>query len=77
MRARRFFPSKAKAIGDRIISEILSSAVYDEEEAKNWSIDISDKVREAVAGSPTSLMYFLPIVYQQFFVSVMYREHGA
>ena len=47
----RFFPSKAKAIGDRIISEILSSAVYDEEEAKNWSIDISDKVREAVAES--------------------------
>lgn len=74
--ARRFFPSKAKAIGDRIISEILSSAVYDEEEAKNWSIDISDKVREAVAGRPTSAMYFLPIVCQQFFVSVCIESMG-
>eukprot|EP00428_Durinskia_dybowskii_P063584 CAMPEP_0170388100 /NCGR_PEP_ID=MMETSP0117_2-20130122/17907_1 /TAXON_ID=400756 /ORGANISM="Durinskia baltica, Strain CSIRO CS-38" /LENGTH=132 /DNA_ID=CAMNT_0010644005 /DNA_START=14 /DNA_END=412 /DNA_ORIENTATION=- len=47
----RFFPSKAKAIGDQVISDILNGTVYDEEEAKNWSIDISDKIRESVRES--------------------------
>uniref|UniRef100_A0A7S3HL07 Dynein light chain n=1 Tax=Spumella elongata TaxID=89044 RepID=A0A7S3HL07_9STRA len=47
----RFFPSKGKAIADKIISDELNGAVYDEEDAKNWSINISDRVREAVTES--------------------------
>lgn len=47
----RFFPSKAKAIADKIISDELNGSVYDEEDAKTWSINISDRVREAVTGT--------------------------
>jgi hypothetical protein len=47
----RFFPSKAKAIGDRVIAEELNGTVYDEEDAKHWSINVSDKIREAVTGN--------------------------
>lgn len=46
----RFYPSKAKQIAERIISEELNGTVYEEEDAKNWSLNISDKVREAVCG---------------------------
>ena len=40
----------AKAIADRVMAEELNGVVYDEEEAKNWSMNISDKVREGVYG---------------------------
>ena len=46
----RFYPSKAKQIGERIIAEELNGTTYDEEDAKNWSLNISDKIREAVFG---------------------------
>jgi hypothetical protein len=44
----RFYPSKAKQIADKIISDELNGVSYDEEDAKNWSLNISDKIREAV-----------------------------
>lgn len=44
----RFYPSTAKAIADKIIADELSDVKYDEDEAKTWSLSISDKVREAV-----------------------------
>jgi hypothetical protein len=47
---QRFYPSKAKAIGDHIIAEELQNTIYDEEDAKVWSLNISDKIREAVSG---------------------------
>lgn len=50
MRIRRFYPSAAKAIADSVLAEILNDQVYDEEDAKNWSMDISDKIRESVTG---------------------------
>ncbi len=46
----RFYPSKAKEIADKIIEEELHGAVYDDTEAKAWSVIISDKVREKVTG---------------------------
>ena len=46
----KFYPSKAKIIADKVMEEELNGAVYDEEEAKNWSMNISDKVRELVNG---------------------------
>ena len=47
----RFFPSKAKAIADKVIFDELNGAVYEEEDAKNWGINISDKIRESVTGT--------------------------
>ena len=46
----RFYPSAAQAIAERILAEELTNQVYDEEEAKYWSLNISDKVREAIHG---------------------------
>ena len=46
----RFYPSKAKEIADKIIEEELNGAVYDDQDAKSWSVIISDKVREKVTG---------------------------
>eukprot|EP01036_Dinobryon_divergens_P025090 gene25088-33605_t len=53
----RFYPSKAKAIADKIVSEELQNAAYDEEDAKIWSLNISDKVREAVYESLQKARY--------------------
>ena len=46
----RFYPSTAKEIADKILADELSNQVYDENEAKDWSLTISDKVRDAVQG---------------------------
>lgn len=46
----RFYPSVAKKIADAILDEELNDQVYDEEEAKIWSLNVSDKVREAIHG---------------------------
>ena len=46
----RFYPSDAKAISDAVIVEVLNGQEYDEEEAKTWSMDISDRIRELVTG---------------------------
>jgi len=45
----RFYPSRAKAIAEKIMAEELNGQVYDEEDAKIWSLNISDKVRLAVS----------------------------
>jgi hypothetical protein len=52
----RFYPSVAKAMTDRILGEELSGQTYDEEEAKIWGLNISDKVREAIYGNCTAQM---------------------
>lgn len=59
----RFYPSAAQAIAERILAEELTNQVYDEEEAKYWSLNISDKVREAIHGirfTPLSLSPSIP-----------------
>lgn len=50
----RFYPSVAKSIADGVLVEELSDQVYDEEEAKIWSLNISDKVRETIYGEQTT-----------------------
>ena len=45
----RFYPSEAKAIADKIVRAELESQVYDEEDAKAWSVDIGNKIREAMS----------------------------
>lgn len=47
----RFYPSKAKAIAEQVMQEELHGMEYDEEESKNWGLNISDKVRELVQGN--------------------------
>lgn len=44
----RFYPSQAKKLADSILETELANQEYDEEDAKDWSVNISDKVREAV-----------------------------
>jgi len=46
----RFYPSMAKEIADNILKDELNGQVYDEEDAKNLSLNISDRIREAVYG---------------------------
>lgn len=64
----RFYPSKAKVIAEKIMADELNGTVYDEEEAKNWSLNISDKVREAIHGKNAVIqMCFIPVVHLEFF----------
>jgi hypothetical protein len=56
----RFFPSKAKAIGDRVIADVLNGTTYDEDDTKNWSVEISDKIRHEVAGTVEISYCFMP-----------------
>ena len=44
----RFYPSQAKKLADSILETELANQEYDEEDAKDWSVNISDKVREAI-----------------------------
>ncbi len=58
----RFYPSKAKAIADKIIADELTGVKYDEEDAKVNSMNISDKVREAVNGKFTQVFFIVRIL---------------
>ena len=44
----KFYPSVAKAIGDKVLETELSGQTYDEEEARNWSLNISDSIRQQI-----------------------------
>merc|ERR1712205_275661 len=44
----RFYPSKAKEITEKVIEEELANRQYDDDMAKSWSLNISDRVRELV-----------------------------
>lgn len=49
------------------MADELNGTVYDEEEAKNWSLNISDKVREAIHGKNAVIqMCFIPVVHLEF-----------
>jgi len=55
--SERFYPSRAQAIAEKICAEELNGQTYDEEDAKIWSLNISDKVRLAVSTSITNSRY--------------------
>lgn len=44
----KFYPSQAKKIADRVIHEELDEKEYDEEDAKDWCLNICDKIKAAV-----------------------------
>lgn len=44
----KFYPSKAKAIAEKILADELNNQIYEDEDCKHWSLNISDKVREAI-----------------------------
>jgi hypothetical protein len=44
----RFYPSIAKKIAYDIIQAELQEQEYDEEDAKGWSLVLSDKIRDAL-----------------------------
>lgn len=79
----RFYPSAAKAIATKIVSDELNGVVYDEKDAEAWSADISDKIREAVVGKiinyhdDFSTHYSsLFIIFLLLFFNVFFREFG-
>ena len=45
----RFYPSQAKKLMEEILAKELTNQEYDEDDALEWSKNISDKVREAVS----------------------------
>jgi hypothetical protein len=47
----RFYPSRARATAERAAAAEIGEAEYNDEDAKVWSLNISDKVREEVAAS--------------------------
>lgn len=55
--SERFYPSRAKAIAESVIASELTGQVFEEEDAKIWSLNISDKVREAVSTSIPNSRY--------------------
>jgi hypothetical protein len=45
----KFYPSKAKAIAEKIVADELGNQTsFHEEDSKSWGLNISDKVRDAV-----------------------------
>lgn len=46
----RFYPSQARKIAEQVMEEELKDKVYDEEDAKEWSLTICDKIKAAVKG---------------------------
>ena len=53
----RFYPSRAKAIAEKAATSELGECEYNDEDAKLWSLNISDKVREEVAASLAKSRY--------------------
>eukprot|EP00611_Tribonema_gayanum_P011634 TRINITY_DN21946_c0_g1_i1.p1 TRINITY_DN21946_c0_g1~~TRINITY_DN21946_c0_g1_i1.p1 ORF type:complete len:133 (-),score=32.29 TRINITY_DN21946_c0_g1_i1:17-415(-) len=43
-----FYPAKAKAISEKIVKAELGGKEYDEQEAKEWSLNIADAIREQI-----------------------------
>lgn len=50
----RFYPSRAREIAEQLAAEEIGDQEFDDESAKIWSLNISDKVREKVAASITN-----------------------
>mmetsp|Transcript_11833 Transcript_11833/g.12203 ORF Transcript_11833/g.12203 Transcript_11833/m.12203 type:complete len:135 (-) Transcript_11833:140-544(-) len=53
----RFYPSVAKKIAYDIVHNELHDQEYDEEDAKNWSLVLSDKIRDALRKNMTIPRY--------------------
>ena len=46
----RFYPSQAKKVAEKIMEEELKDKVYDEDDAKEWSLVICDRIKAGVKG---------------------------
>jgi hypothetical protein len=53
----RFYPSRAKAIAEKVAAAEIGEQQYNDEDAKIWSLNISDKVREELAASLSKSRY--------------------
>ena len=51
----RFYPSQAKKLAQEIVESELNGQEFDEEDARMWSLNIGDKVRDAVKGMNSSV----------------------
>jgi hypothetical protein len=48
--ARRFYPSEARKVAEQILAEELNGKEYDEDDAKEWSLTIAERVKAGVKG---------------------------
>jgi len=46
----RFYPSEARKIAEKIMEEELKDKVYDEDDAKEWSLAICERIKSSVKG---------------------------
>jgi hypothetical protein len=53
----RFYPSRARAIAEKAAAHELGDLEYNDEDAKLWALNVSDRVREEVAGSIAKSRY--------------------
>jgi hypothetical protein len=58
------------SIADKILLEELNGQTYDEEEAKVWSLNISDKIREAVFGELCMNVYRIMYIYVYVYINI-------
>ncbi|CAM9486983.1 unnamed protein product [Chrysoparadoxa australica] len=45
----KFYPSEVRAIAQKAVNQELDGKQYDEEEAKEWSLNIADEIRAEVS----------------------------
>ena len=46
----RFYPSEARTLAEKIITKELTGKEFDEDEAKEWSLNIADRIKAGVRG---------------------------
>lgn len=49
-RARRFRPSEVRKLAEQVVEETLKDQKYDEENAREWSLEISETIKSRVKG---------------------------
>ena len=53
----RFYPSVAKEIASKALEAELTGQTYDEEEARMWSLNISDTIRQQIQEKMSKTRY--------------------
>jgi hypothetical protein len=65
----RFYPSEARRIAEKVIKEELTGKDYDEDDAKEWSLNIAERVKALVKGGSRGLRTTLAHRPKRIFIS--------
>lgn len=66
----RFYPSVAKKIAYDIVHNELHDQEYDEEDAKNWSLVLSDKIRDALRSNLFNFKLFFFYIFSHHYLVI-------